>query len=239
MTTRAHDIPRDPQAKDAMAAEYALGSLSQAERVAVERAVLTDADMAQRVRAWSQRLVPLAGLADPVQPPDRLWRRIESTLGWQPDAPEAGRRGWWHNLALWRGLAVAATTASLVLGSVVLNAPAPGKPTYLVVLVGPQDKAPGWVVQASDNRQVSLIPLGVFEVPADKALQFWTKADGWNAPVSLGLVKPGQKAEVPLDRLPPLQPNQLFELTLEPATGSPTGRPTGPVQFIGRAVPVT
>jgi anti-sigma-K factor RskA len=33
-----------------------------------------------------------------------------------------------------------------------------------------------------------------------------------------------------------LEPNQLFELTLEPKTGSPIGKPTGPIQFIGRAV---
>jgi anti-sigma-K factor RskA len=41
-----------------------------------------------------------------------------------------------------------------------------------------------------------------------------------------------------VDKLPPLQPNQLFELTLEPVDGS-TNRPTGPIQFIGRAVKVT
>ncbi|MDB5851339.1 MAG: polymerase subunit sigma-70, partial [Rhodoferax sp.] len=46
----------------------------------------------------------------------------------------------------------------------------------------------------------------------------------------------GQTVRIPLDKLPPLQPNQLFELTLEPATGSPIDRPTGPIQFIGRAV---
>ena len=79
---------------------------------------------------------------------------------------------------------------------------------------------------------------GVAEVPADKALEFWTKADGWSGPVSLGLVQPGQPLQIPLDKLPPLQPNQLFELTLEPPTGSPVGKPTGPIQFIGRAVKV-
>ena len=75
-------------------------------------------------------------------------------------------------------------------------------------------------------------------VPQDKSLQFWTKADGWSAPVSLGLVQPGQRLQIPLESLPPLQPNQLFELTLEPAAGSPTGLPTGPIQAIGRAVEV-
>ncbi|MEG2631164.1 MAG: RNA polymerase subunit sigma-70, partial [Comamonas sp.] len=41
------------------------------------------------------------------------------------------------------------------------------------------------------------------------------------------------------DRIPGVQPNQLFELTLEPPTGSPTGRPTGPIHFIGRSVKVS
>jgi anti-sigma-K factor RskA len=30
----------------------------------------------------------------------------------------------------------------------------------------------------------------------------------------------------------------LFELTLERSTGSPVNKPTGPIQFIGRAVKV-
>lgn len=243
-------LPDNPNERDAWAAEYALGTLPGPARQLVAEALASDPDMARRVHAWSQKLVPLADLVEPVQPPARLWGRVERSLGWaaahgaaDPGAQgPGGRWGWWHNLALWRGVAVVATTASLVLGGVVLNTPAPGaggQPTYMVVLVAPQDKAPGWVIQANDQRQISLIPLGVFEVPADKALEFWTKADGWNAPVSLGLVKPGQKIQLPLDKLPPLQPNQLFELTLEPPTGSPTGRPTGPIQFIGRAVPVT
>jgi len=108
----------------------------------------------------------------------------------------------------------------------------------MVVLVAPQDKAPGWVVQASDDHKVKLIPLGAFELPADKALQFWTKADGWQGPVSLGLIQPGKQVQIDLSRLPTLQKNQLFELTLEPLAGSPLNKPTGPIQFIGRAVPV-
>jgi hypothetical protein len=36
-----------------------------------------------------------------------------------------------------------------------------------------------------------------------------------------------------LEGLPAPGPNQLFEITLEPATGSPTGRPTGPILMKG------
>jgi anti-sigma-K factor RskA len=154
-----------------------------------------------------------------------------------------GWRGWrgWTSLPLWRGLSTAGFACALVLATVIArqeDTPAPVAPQFLVVLAAPQGNAPGWVVQAHDTNQVQLIPLGVMEVPAGKALEFWTKADDWKAPVSLGLIAPGQPVRIPLDALPPLQNNQLFELTLEPASGSPTGLPTGPIQFIGRAVKV-
>ena len=56
--------------------------------------------------------------------------------------------------------------------------------------------------------------------------------------MALGLFKPGQSVQILLDKLPPLQPNQLLELTPEPVNGSPINKPTGPIQFIGRAVKV-
>lgn len=108
----------------------------------------------------------------------------------------------------------------------------------MVVLVAPDDKAPGWVVQASTEQSLKLIPLGMTEVPQAKALQFWTKGDKWKGPVSLGLVQPGRPLDVQMKELPPLEPNQLFEITLEPEYGSPIGRPTGPILYIGRAVKV-
>jgi anti-sigma-K factor RskA len=116
---------------------------------------------------------------------------------------------------------------------------APAAPQYMVVLVAPNGTAPGWTVQTSDRGTLRLVPLGNTTVPEQHSLQFWTKADSWNAPVSLGLVQPGQPLEVQLDQLPPLVPNQLFEITLEPYNGSPTGRPTGPVLYIGRSVKLT
>jgi anti-sigma-K factor RskA len=112
----------------------------------------------------------------------------------------------------------------------------PAQPKYMVVLVAPNATAPGWVIQASTNKRLKLVPLAKTEVPEQRALQFWTKADDWNAPVSLGLIKPGQPLDVSLEQLPAIQANQLFEITLEPPSGSPTGRPTGPVLYIGRSV---
>lgn len=227
---------------DALASEYVLGTLEPGQRRDVQNRLAMDPDLRAAVDAWEERLLALTELAEPQTPSPTLWGRIERSLNHQDrrdSRPAPTAQSWWNLLPLWRGLAGAGLVASLLLGMLLLNRPATENPTtYLVVLVAPQNQAPGWVIQANNPTQIQLIPLSVSQVPADKALQFWTKADGWQGPVSLGMVEPGHTLSVPLDKLPPLQPNQLFELTLENPNGSPTGKPTGPIQFIGRAVKV-
>lgn len=229
-----------PEERSALAGEYVLGTLPHGDRDAAERRIATDADFARDVARWTDRLLPLNAMTPAITPPPRLWERIERTLGLAPRPATrwAVSGGLWRSLALWRGLAAGGLVAASVLAMVLATRPAEVTTHYVVVLATPQDKAPGWIIQAGDAREVSLIPLGRFEVPPGKSLQFWTKADDWRGPVSLGLVQPGRRLQVKLDRLPALVPNQLFELTLEPYGGSPMDRPTGPIQFIGRAVKV-
>lgn len=254
--TDVRNTPAPPLPEDlhVLAGEYVLGTLPAADRQGVQQRLPADQALQQAVAEWEARLLPLTQLAEPIAPPAALWARIDQSLqaaNLQHAAPPAAEPlrakaerkpsvRWWDHLGLWRALAGSGFAMAAVLAAVLVTrtAPVAAPPQFMVVLVAPHDKAPGWVVQASSPRQISLIPLGMAEVPADKALEFWTKADGWSGPVSLGLVQPGQPLQIPLDKLPPLQPNQLFELTLEPPTGSPIGKPTGPIQFIGRAVKV-
>lgn len=236
-----------------LAGQYVLGTLPAADRRAVEDRLKDDASLRSAVRAWEERLLPLTDLVEPVPPSSRLWQRIERSaktaigqrrveLTHSADASSShALRNWWNSLFVWRGLTATSMAAAVVLAMVLVarmdvTEPAP---EFLVVLVAPEDKSPGWVIETGTAQQIRLIPLATAVVPQDKALEFWTKGTDWKAPVSLGLVKPGQPVRISLDRLPPMQPNQLFELTLEPATGSPTGLPTGPIQFIGRAVKVS
>lgn len=233
-----------------LAGEYVLGTLSAARRADVETRMANDAALRTAVEQWQQKLAPLTALVEPAEPSPVLWQRIESTLAAQEEraatmnvattSQPATIISWWNSLRLWRGLAATGFAAAAFMGIVVVGKLAqPPGPGYMVVLVGPQDKSPGWVVQAATNsQQARLIPLGKVDVPSDKSLQFWTKGNDWKGPVSLGLVRPGESKEVSLDKLPPLEPNQLFEITLEPYNGSPLDRPTGPILFIGRAVKI-
>ena len=151
-----------------------------------------------------------------------------------------GWRRWWDDLRLWRALSGGAVFATLVLAVLLTRQPSNEalQPAYMVVLVAPQERTAGYVVQASLNRKLTLTPLHGVAVPGNKSLQFWTKGTDWKAPVSLGLVRPNQSVKLTLDQLPQVQQDQLFEITLEPEAGSPTGKPTGPILYIGRAVKV-
>jgi anti-sigma-K factor RskA len=222
-----------------IAGEYVLGTLSAARRREVEQALPDDPALRAAVEYWEQRLLPLTSLAEPVEPSTALWARIERSTASSPVRSEPEKTGWWNRLTLWRGLAAGGFAAAAIMAVVVgVRMQAPEAPGYMVVLATPQNAAPGWVIRATGPNAIRLEPLVKTAVPARRALQLWTKADGWRGPVSLGLVTPGQAVDVRLDKLPPLQPNQLFEITLEPEQGSPIGRPTGPILYIGRAVKV-
>jgi anti-sigma-K factor RskA len=222
---------------DDLAGEYVLGTLEGGERRRIELALPHDPALRAAVTAWEERLLPLSALAEPAEPSPRLWARVEASLAnARARAPAVPVLRWWERLGVWRTLAATGFAAAAI-AIVVPRLPAPQTaPRYMVVLAAPGNMAPGWIVQANTAGGLKLVPLGTTQVPPGRSLQFWTKADGWKGPVSLGLVEPGKAVEVSLASLPPLQANQLFEITLEPKDGSPIGRPTGPILYIGRAV---
>lgn len=225
-----------PEDREALASGYVLGTLSAQQRRHVESSLAHDTELRNRVTTLEAQLLPLTKLAAPVLPSKNLWPRIQASLNFAGTQIKQGW-SWWTSLGLWRGLSAGGFATAAVLAFVLLTQK-PAETRFVVVLAAPQDKSAGWVVQASTNQQLTLIPLQALEIPADKSLQFWTKVDGWSGPKSLGLVKPGQPLNIALDKLPPLEANQLFEITLEPYNGSPLNKPTGPVLHIGRAVKV-
>lgn len=219
-----------------LAGQYVLGTLSRARRQEVERDIAANATLRAAVAEWEERLLPLTTLVEPSTPPAALWARIERSLP-LPAAATAASGGWWQRLGTWRALAAGGFAAAAIMAVTIgVRLAEVEQPRYMVVLAAPQNAAPGWVLKLVSDDTLRLEPLVKTAVADDRALQLWTKADDWAGPVSLGLVKPGESVEVKLANLPKVVPNQLFEITLEPAAGSPIGRPTGPILYIGRAV---
>ena len=143
--------PPDSDDIQSLAGEYVLGTLSAARRRDVEARMAQEPALRDAVDAWEARLLPLTALAEPVEPSLSLWKRIERSVA-SPAAAAAANvkrtaadvQTWWNNLNLWRGLAGTGFAAAAVMAAVlVVRMQAPATPQYMVVLVAPQDKAPG------------------------------------------------------------------------------------------------
>jgi anti-sigma-K factor RskA len=218
-------IPTDPAERDALAGEYVLGTLDARAAAEVVRAMETDAALRQAVAAWEARLAPLTALAPPEAPPPGLWDRIAASLDGPRPAPVVAKPRFWQAWALGASV-VAAGLAALLLAR-----PVPEQRLMTVLLT--QRDQPAWLVEA-EGGALRLASLNPQPVPSDRVMQLWALPQGASAPTSLGLIPAEQgRLTVTPSAIRP-EPGMLIEITLEPPGGSPTGRPTGPILFIGR-----
>lgn len=197
---------------DLLAAEYVLGLLDGTDWRAAAHRAATDGEFAARIRAWELRLEPLND-EFPERPAPDLMPQIEARLFPSP-APRR-HRGWrW----LGAGSLVGALALGLLVVSPVLRAPQ--EPVLTAELVS-EDRA--LVLAASfDGTRLRLQAEGP---PAGRGQDYelWViGADG--VPQSLGLLQGDA-----LTRDAALQAGQVLAVSLEPAGGSATGLPTGPV----------
>lgn len=224
-----------PEDRDALAAEYVLGTLEAREAASVAAALPTDPDLAEAVARWEARLAPLATLAAPEAPPPGLWARIEAALDPAPPAA-APATAWWRRLLdPWKAGAIGATAVAAGLAAIMVLRPAP-EPRLMTVLLTDRDQ-PAWLVEA-DRAGIRLASLNTRPAPSDRVLELWALPQGATAPTSLGLIPADGRITVRPATITPA-PGMLIEITLEPPGGSPIGRPTGPIQFIGRLAPAT
>lgn len=251
------DAPQG-QELDMLAADYVMGLLDSAAEAAADARLETDAAFQNAVNNWRKRLADFDMSAEPGTPTAQLWQRIaQSTKSDRSAAVPAGMRGamrgatLWHNLRFWRvtglvGTAAAIIFAVLAIGAIStskhlrrdLVALAQRKPVYVAVLVSDQTREVGAVVNAFANGRAELIPLKAIDVPPGRVLQIWTLWDRTAGPKPIGMTTQSRALVLDLDELPETTADQLFEITLEPAGGSPTGRPTGPILFKGNTAKV-
>jgi anti-sigma-K factor RskA len=218
------------------AAEYVLGLLEGEARADAERRLASDAGFAREVERWRARFAEFDDTTEPQPAGDALWNRIEATMA--GGAPQSGARSsaWsrlWSDIAVLRAATIGASLAVLMLavGLGVAIRQARLQPVMVAVLV--DGDRTGAVVHAFADGRVVLLPLTSINVPSGRALQVWTLPSRERGPVSVGLMDRARTLELELKDLPRPGPDQLFEITLEPAGGSPTGRPTGPILFKG------
>ncbi len=233
-------FPADPAWRDSLAGEYVLGTLDAHTAATVTVAMATDADLRAAVDAWEARLAPLTQLATPEAPPPGLWARIEAqiTPAAAPKPASTALLSW-----LWRGWAVGATLAAAALAIVAFLPHAPNSrftgTSFMTVLVTDHSQ-PAWIAEVDRGGSLRLAAVNAAageradQTPQGRVQELWALAEGAEKPTSLGVLpRNGGAMTIPRPAVRPMA-GMLIMISLEPPGGSPTGLPTGPVQFIGR-----
>ena len=217
---------RNRELVDRLAAEYALGTLRGRARRHFER-WLVSPQVGSMVKAWEERLAGLEPRLERSLPSASVWRDIESRLHLR-----APRRA-----PAMRWMAIAASVLFFaVLGFLAVHRPGLA-PTQLASI---QENAATiyWRVELlGDNQELSVQALAPHELDAGKALELWVlPAPGTNNgnPVSLGLLPASgeQHRVLSAAQRTALAGAKQLAVSLEPAGGSPTGLPTGPVLHV-------
>ncbi|MBP2548138.1 anti-sigma-K factor RskA [Neorhizobium galegae] len=232
-----------------LADDYVLGLLEQADEMAVEAELPHNIDLQRAVASARDRFLPLDMTVTPVAVSATLWAQIEPRLGGEQATVADGTRATsgaqaspiGHQTAndnaatRWRRAAFGGMAATLLLaaglGFSLTRTP---EPVVVAVLVNENGTAQAVVEDFGSNRAVVRL-LEDLAVPAGRTMQVWTLPSREMGPVSLGLLDEARSARLNPPSLPRPQNAQLYEITLEPEGGSPTGRPTGPILAKGLA----
>jgi anti-sigma-K factor RskA len=216
----------DPQLVDALAAEYVLGTLRGPARKRFEQWRSQSMHVDRRVSAWEDRFVHLALALPPVQPSARTWQNIEKRIA---TASRPVRKP-----SPWRALAAAAAVVAVISGAL-----AAWQQGWLIgmeplVTIAANNGTPVWRIDvSSDHTKLRAVSLNTTALHPGKSLELWALPDG-KAPVSLGVLPDSGKLDrkLTVQQREALRASSKVAVSLEPAGGSPTGGPTGPVLFV-------
>ena len=161
--------------------------------------------------------------------------------------------GWWNSLALWRWLGMGATAAAAVCLVLLLQtqqpvgtseqttasapaqapapAPAPAPASYMVATIQQDNGITGWTATMDlQNHRMIVVPASPAAVPHGHSPELWLIPPG-GKPMAVGVIASDKPTSVALspDLFAKLSAQSLLAVSVEPAGGSPTGQPTGPV----------
>jgi anti-sigma-K factor RskA len=222
------------KALDALVGHYIVGTLRGPARRRFERAMANEPAVAARVNYWLQRANLKPSAAQAVQPSPSVWKRISSDLNLS-----AYRTPWYERMNFWRNWAYAATAALVlfVAGQWIVPTLTAPQLQQIARLSGDASAVAGTTVTASissDGKQLALKADRAMLANAQQSYELWLLPEGGAAPISLAVLGS-------LDAkfaLPPAQVGRVtrgakLAVSVEPAGGSKTGAPTGPVILVG------
>jgi anti-sigma-K factor RskA len=214
---------------DALAREYAVGTLHGGARRRFERLLRDERAARVALAAWQRRLDPLADTVPPMKARPEVWQQLEQRLFPAAAAPPAPMP-WWK--AMFGGRVLGGALAGVLLATAVLQQqPAwlglePASETLPASYVGLLTDAAGQpVLLASSRRHGRTLTVKLLQplaVPPGRVAQLWALPKDGSAPFAVGVVPAQGSATIAL----PDTSERLFSnvtrlaVSLEPAAGA-------------------
>jgi anti-sigma-K factor RskA len=214
---------------DALIGEYMLGALRGGARRKFERALREEPAVALRLRTLQQEFTPNYSERIAETPSAGGWQRLERELNLaQYRAP------WYSRVSFLRAWAVGVTAALLLSLSLLTLRTSTETTLTPIAQLAMKGAAPSVVAAVSaDRRTLELRAARPIVAGPLQSYELWVIPEG-GAPLSLAVL--GQldgTLTVPEGHRGQLRKGALLAITVEPAGGSPTGGPTGPVILSG------
>ena len=201
---------------DALAAEYVLGVLSFEDRLAAETRLKSDDDFGYRVAQWVMHFEALNDAYESTPAPNLMPQIEERIFGRQ----QSKKRNWW-------GFIAGAGAAAALAVAVILVLPSQSVKPELTASLAADAQILAFNASYVDGT-LTLARTSGTDAVSGRDYELWVIV-GEAAPVSLGVIN-AATTSLSLDAL---APGSVLAITLEPAGGSPTGGPTGPVLISG------
>lgn len=225
---------------DRLAAGYVVGTLRGSARRRFEGLLSGSIPLRRAVQRWEQRLFWLSMQLPPVQPPASVWANIEKRI--RPTAPTTTQIG--RPAHFWQAVAAGIATIAVALGALLVMRK-PEVQTQVKIekqaveaahtAILADTTSPLWVINVyPDVAELHVQAVKVAELADNKSFELWMLPDSGAAPVSLGLlpVNGAKVLHVDAAQLRVLAATSKLAVSIEPAGGSPTGAPTGPIPYI-------
>jgi anti-sigma-K factor RskA len=211
----------NPPLLDALAREYVLGTLHGRARARFAHVVAASLPARRAVLGWEKQLAPLARAVPAAEPPPHVWDGIATAIGTRGARPT-------RRTGIWPALAAGLAALAGLFGGLYVSQPEQAQ--YVAVIS--DQTTPIWVLQAF-TEELRVNTVNARPIPAANSYELWMLPGGGAPPVSLGLLPASSNALLPLDAPAHavLAQTATLAVSLEPAGGSPTGAPTGPVLF--------
>ena len=215
----------DAEQVESLAAEYVLGTLHGAARRRFDRLITDRADVRFAVWRWERHLNGFVDGLRPQKPRRHVWKNIRQRINLTQSAKTTSIRRW---RGLWLAIPTAAAAAWLAIA--LLTTPTAER----MAVFADQNADALWVISTDIDQ--SLLQIQAINAPAlaaDRDYELWILRDN-QPPLSLGLLPeiPGSiETRISAQLVAALATSGRLAISLEPAGGSPTGLPTGPVVY--------